>query len=426
MSQDSITIQALELENVKRIRTVTLTPTANGLTVIGGRNGQGKTSVLDAIAWALGGDRFKPSNPGRDEAAAPPYLKITLSNGLIVERKGLNGNLKVTDPTGQSAGQTLLNKFVETLALNLPRFMQAGTKEKAKTLLRILGVEEELTQLEKQELSIYSQRHSIGQIADQKRKYADEMPNYPDAPTDLLSVSELINRQQSILAQNGENQRKRQQLSLYQTQLTDVQAKLTELHRQEAELQESIRLAQMSAQDLVDQSTAAIEQDIANIEEINRRVRANLDKERAKEDAENYGQQYQNLSGNLDETRERIRALLEGANLPLPGLTIKDGELTYLGQPWDCMSGSDKLKVATAIVRKLNPNCGFVLLDKLEQMDTQTLAEFGAWLKTEGLQCIATRVSSGGECSIIIEDGLVADSATTESAAQTSFTTGVF
>ncbi len=75
------------------------------------------------------------------------------------------------------------------------------------------------------------------------------------------------------------------------------------------------------------------------------------------------------------------------------------------------MSGSEQLKVATAIVRKLNPECGFVLMDKLEQMDAKTLAEFGAWLEQEGLQVIATRVSTGGECSIIINDGYVESNA---------------
>lgn len=95
------------------------------------------------------------------------------------------------------------------------------------------------------------------------------------------------------------------------------------------------------------------------------------------------------------------------AELPLPELSVKDGELVYKGQKWDNMSGSERLMVSTAIVRKLNPNCGFVLLDKLEQMDMQTLQEFGSWLEAEGLQAIATRVSTGDECSIIIEDGYV-------------------
>ena len=84
---------------------------------------------------------------------------------------------------------------------------------------------------------------------------------------------------------------------------------------------------------------------------------------------------------------------------------MEEGKLKYKGQQWDNMSGSDRLKVATAIVRRLNPRCGFVLVDKLEQMDMDSLREFGAWAEQEGLQIIATRVSTGEECSIIISDG---------------------
>ena len=81
------------------------------------------------------------------------------------------------------------------------------------------------------------------------------------------------------------------------------------------------------------------------------------------------------------------------------------GVLTFNGQAWDNMSGSEQLKCAAAIVRKLNPECGFVLMDKLEQMDMDTLKDFGAWLEQEGLQVLATRVSTGDECAVIIEDG---------------------
>ena len=90
------------------------------------------------------------------------------------------------------------------------------------------------------------------------------------------------------------------------------------------------------------------------------------------------------------------------------------------------MSGSDRLKVATAIVRKLNPECGFVLLDKLEQMDRKTLEEFGQWLEAEGLQAIATRVSTGEECSIIIEDGYVAGQSHPEMPEKKEWKAGVF
>ena len=113
----------------------------------------------------------------------------------------------------------------------------------------------------------------------------------------------------------------------------------------------------------------------------------------------------------IEDLRSQRVQLLAGADLPLPGLSVQDGELIYNGARWDCMSGADQLRVGTAIVRKLNPKCGFVLIDKLEQMDTDTLREFGEWLEAEGLQAIATRVSTGDECSIIIEDGYAAGSA---------------
>ena len=88
----AVKISRLEIENVKRVRAVTLEPDANGLTVIGGRNGQGKTSVLDAIAWALGGNRFRPTDAQFDGSVLPPEIKIRLSNGLIApDPRGIGG-----------------------------------------------------------------------------------------------------------------------------------------------------------------------------------------------------------------------------------------------------------------------------------------------------------------------------------------------
>lgn len=413
---ESIKINKLEIENVKRIKAVKIEPTANGLTIVGGNNNQGKTSVLDSIAWALGGEKYRPSKAQRDDSTIPPTLHIVMSNGLVVERKGKNSSLKVTDPTGNKAGQQLLNEFVEQLALDLPKFMESSGKEKAQTLLKIIGVGDQLEVLDKKEKELYNNRLAIGQIADRKKKFADEQPYYPEAPKELISPSELIKQQQEILARNGENQRKREQVEKYKSSVyfirQSVDSMREQLEQEEQKLneaEENLRIAQMNASDLQDESTEELEVSLANIEEINRKVRANMDKDKAEDDALDYKNQYNALSIEIDKTRKEKTDLLQSAELPLPDLSVKDGELIYKGQQWDNMSGSDRLKVSTAIVRKLNPKCGFVLLDKLEQMDLNTLQEFGQWLEQEGLQAIATRVSTGDECSIIIEDGYVKD-----------------
>ena len=286
--------------------------------------------------------------------------------------------------------------------------MEASGREKAQTLLRIIGVGEQLAALEKKEKEQWSERQAIGRIADQKEKYAKEQAYYPDVPEQPVSASELIRQQQEILLQNGENQRKREQRHKLEQEYQALTEQIQELLNRQAHVEDDLKIARECAEGLEDRPTAKLEENIAEIEEINRKVRANLDKERAEDDAQEYRRQYQELTSRIEETKQAKRALLENAELPLPELAIEGGELVYKGQHWDNMSGSDRLRVATAIVRKLNPECGFVLLDKLEQMDRDTLEEFGLWLEEEGLQAIATRVSTGEECSIIIEDGYAA------------------
>ncbi len=410
-----IKISKLEIENVKRVKAVKIEPTANGLTIVGGKNRQGKTSILDAIAWGLGGNKYRPSQASREGSVIPPHLHIVLSNGLIVERKGKNSDLKVIDPNGQKGGQQLLDSFVEELAIDLPKFMNSSNKEKANILLRIIGVGQQLHELEVKEQEVYNQRRAIGQIADQKAKFAKEQPYFPDAPKEPISASELIRQQQDILARNGENQRKRQRAAQIQAahesqsrEVERLKSMLAEAESKFAQLGQDLYTANMDAVDLLDESTAELEANIQQIDQINRKVRANLDKDKAETDAGDYRVQYDQLSVTINDIRQQKTDLLTNANLPLPGLSVDDGELIYNGQKWDNMSGADQLKVSTAIVRKLKPDCGFILLDKLEQMDLETLQELGQWLEQEGLQAIATRVSTGEECSIIIEDGYVA------------------
>lgn len=404
---EPVKINELLIENVKRVKAVQFEPSADGLTIIGGRNGQGKTSVLDAIAWALGGNNYKPSVPERDGALVPPNLHIELSNGLIVERKGKNSTLKVTDPNGNKSGQQLLNEFVSTLALDLPKFINGSDKDKADSLLKILGIGDVLAQLDTKENQLYAQRTEVGRIADRKKKAADEMPMYPNVPKEPVSATELIKQQQEILARNGENERKRQDAACYEQMLAEAQIAFDEAKAALQKAEQDCLTARKSAEDLHDESTAELEKNLAEIEALNIKIRANSTKEAAEIEANNLQQEYDGLTEQIESVREERSKLLDSAELPLPGLSVKDGKLIYNNMPWDGMSGSDQLKVATAIVRKLNPQCGFVLMDKLEQMDLETLQEFGAWLKQEGLQVIATRVSTGDECSIIIEDGMV-------------------
>ena len=429
-----VKITTLEVENLKRIKAFCGTFAESGLTVIGGNNGQGKTSVLDSISYLLGGEKYRPTNIKHEGGTSDPALRVTLSNGLIVERKGKASALKVTDPSGNKSGQTLLNAFVHGFALDLPRFLNSTEKQKCETLLQVIGVGDQIAELDAQEARIYEERRVQGRIAEQKRKYADGLPEYANAPDEVKPVSVLVAQQQEIADQNRANERfrekggelqriaetRRREVADCRDEIERIKAKLKEA---EQELESAVdrsalahtaieKHAEESAK-LIDKPTDEIQRQIDGIEELNAKARANIEKAKANKEAFAEEEKHAELERDIEKVRNDRTKLLEGAKLPLPGLSVDGGAITYDGKHWDCMSSSEQMKVGAAIAAELNPKCGFVLLDRLETMDRRSMEEFAQWLESRGLQAIATRVSTGEECSIIIEDGMVSSLNTT-------------
>lgn len=404
-------ITSLELENVKKVKAVALEPAAAGLTVIGGKNGQGKTSVLDAIAWALGGERFRPAAAKREGSVLDPVLRVQLSNGLTVIRKGPKSSLTVTDETGKRSGQQLLNSFIEALALDLPRFLGATDKERADILLQLLGIQDQMDALEREERSRYDTRLQTGRDRDQARHHAESMTWYDGVPAEPVSVADLTAQLRQAQAVNASNGEKRRRAEVLRARLTETENQIRALKAVRTGLETELRAAETDAEGLEDWDEEGILREIQAADEINAKVRTNSAKLEADQRAAALAEQYDALTGEIEDIRAKRTALLEGADMPLAGLSVAEGVLHYNGQPWSCMSSAEQMRAATAIVGRLKPECRFVLVDRLETMDTETLREFGAWAAERGLQVIGTRVSTGSECTVIIEDGEVAEAA---------------
>lgn len=437
-------IMSMEIKDVKRIKLVSFQPTLNGLTVIGGRNAQGKTSALSAIAYLLGGEAFRPTNLQREGAEDAPYIRAEMDNGLVIERKGANSALKVTDPTGKKCGQTILNEILTKLALNIGDFINSSDKEKARTLLEILGIEDKLNALDEEENSLYEERHAIGIVANRKKKAAEEMPVYQDVPNEVISTASLVARQQEVFNRNAEinaakNKVERDRMNLQNaisdknlmvsskdalvkrieeirldaerqiealnTRIASMEAQIATSDTQIAEMEAAVKEAE--SKDYTLEPTDEIERLIREHEDINVKVRANIARDKCLEEANAELLRYEEYDAKINDVRRRRAALLESANLPYPGLSVRNGVLTLNDKAWDCMSGSQQLTVACAIVSRLKPDCRFVLVDKLEQYDTEQLKALDKWSAENQFQIIGTRVSSGDECSIVIEDGMV-------------------
>lgn len=409
---DGVTIASLEIENVKKVKAVRLSPTETGLTLIGGDNGQGKTSVLEAIMGCLGGDAFKqPVREGADKGT----VNITLSNGVLVKRTYTatgGSRLDVTDGSGKKGGQQLLAAFVSTFALDVSDFMNAADKKKADILLKVIGVNPQ--PLDEKIRTLESDRLLKGRERDRAKGNSESLP-YFEGFDEKLDGNAISAQMTEALTHNAEIRKAG----------SDVQSAKDRYELSEIRLKEAL-LSFQRAQDACDKAktdldavqeriatvgqpvdTQAISVKLQEVTEYNEKVSANLARKAAQDLHAQLADEYKSISGEIEDVRAELRSLLEGANLPYPGLGVNDGVLEFNGRPWSTLSESERLILATAVSRAVMPQCKFVLIDGMERMDKKTLRTFTGWLVAQGLQAIGTRVGDGSENSIIIEDGEV-------------------
>ncbi|NLE66571.1 MAG: AAA family ATPase, partial [Lentisphaerae bacterium] len=320
-----VKIISLEVENVKRVQAVSLAPAENGLTIIGGDNGQGKSSVLDAIMSALGGESKLPSKPLRD-GAQKGEVSLALSNGLTVHRTFTprGSYLKVS---GNAGGQSVLNEFVNAFALDLSTFLQAGDRERARILLNLVGLD--LKPLEESYKKLYADREAIGRLATRARQHAEAMPFDEAAGLDLLTPSEIMDELQRKLAVNAHNENLRNEAARVAQEAeaaeARMKARLKRIDELTAALEEAeaegkaegqrlaaarrcLVVAQSKAESLQDENVSALKSKLAEIDAANARVRKNLEREKALAEAEGHKAEYAGLTAQMDDIKREQAA----------------------------------------------------------------------------------------------------------------------
>lgn len=405
------------IRNFKRVEMGEVKFASDGLTVLGGQNLQGKSTFLDAVSYLLGGKKYAPSNPHNVNAGgATALLRAKLSNGIEVERSGKNGALKV-HVDGEKGNQATLKDFLNEFALDLGKFLHASDADKSKMLIQHLGIGEKLDHLDAKIKSLYDERTVTNRDAERKKQLADGLPTYDDAPTKKVRVGDVVEQRTNLAEENADRQRKADRMGALKERGIHLNERIAELEKLLTDAKaekEKVKAEYMECKQAVEahqeHDLTALDEQIKNAESLNMMVDANARAKQAKEEADATAQEAQKLTDSINESREQRAKLIDEIEMPIEGLSVVDGELQFNGQRWDGMSGSERLRVATAMARAFRPECGFVLVDRLEEMDWQTLSEFNEWAKASGIQIIGAMVcdvDKGGENVIIIEDGRV-------------------
>lgn len=419
MSKQPLKVISLKSENVKKLKAVEIIPNGNVIK-ISGANAQGKSSVLDSIAWALGGKNLIQEQPIR---VGEKTASITLELGgekteLKVKRTFTEKNSTLTIETAEGAKygspQKLLDEIIGNLSFDPLKFMQLKPADQLNQLKNLVEVPIDLDALDAKYNALFEERSNINREI--KRLSAQiEIINIPsDCPTEEQIISELLSQIQTGIETNTANKRgrdylaelKRQHTSL-SNRIEEVANTLAELGTDLNELETTIEEQEDLAKGLADVDIDVLQSQMQNIEAQNQLARYWKNRESLKQSLQSENTKAENMNTQLNEIKQTKLDAITNAQFPVTGLGFGEQGITFNDLPLEQASSAEQLRVSLAIAMASNPTLRVIRISDASLLDSKSLALIEEAASDKGFQIWMEIVDESGKVGIFIEDGEV-------------------
>ncbi|QDK01929.1 AAA-ATPase [Arthrobacter phage Vibaki] len=399
----------LEATNFKRLRAVEITP-AGDLVVISGRNGQGKTSVLDAITAALGGTSTKALPRPIREGASNAEIVIETDDLTITRRFTASGStLTVVGKDGLKVpkGQARLDTLLGRLSLDPLAFTQLDDKQQLKTLLDLVELPFDPAELDQQRAAIFEDRTDVNRELKALTAQQAAFAVFPtDVPTEEVSVNDLLTKLEAARALDRD----------YEAAARQHAEAVDRVDRLRAELADAERGLKAAAEQLAEwdghvlNEAALLLDQIHNAETINAQAREYAAYQRLQQRIADVKTSADLLTEQIETIDQRKRDGLAAAKFP-GGLPLGFDETGVLlnGIPFKQASGAEQLRASLAMAIALNPALRVIRIADGSLLDSEGLQMVADMAAKNDCQVWIEVVSDGDGDGFMIEDGEVLD-----------------
>jgi DNA repair exonuclease SbcCD ATPase subunit len=428
----------LQAENIKKLKAVEIVPEGN-VVKITGKNEQGKTSVLDAIWWALAGTKNIQDQPIRKGESR---ANVTLDLGdLIVTRTFTPSGsyLKVENKDGAAfkSPQAMLDKLIGELTFDPLAFAKSDSKKQVEMLLKVVNIQPDIERLKaiantdfdvsKNPLqtlnnaykAVYNNRTLVNRQLETAKKMLDGIPEVE--PTEPVSTAELVAEKERLEEENRRNELKRSAARAAEQKISDLVKKKEEILEKINQLYEELKqteadidreehrleLINREVAELKDHDLTEIKNRIANADEINRKAQLYQERQKAARNVELLKAESEELTRRLEDILKYKQELIAGANFPIAGLDFGNGGILYQGLPFEQASSAQKLQVSLAIAMALNPKLRVIRIEDGSLLDSDHMKIIEEMAREKDYQVWIECVDETGKVGIYIEDGEV-------------------
>jgi DNA repair exonuclease SbcCD ATPase subunit len=427
------TIIGLDVSNIMRIKAARLKPDATGAIVVGGANGHGKTSLLNAILYALGGGSEIGPEPLRRGSSRG---EVTVELGsLTVTRRFTSGGdpkgvleVRARDGSKVSRPQEVLDRMIGELTFDPTEFMRMNDKDKSTTLRNLAGIN--LDEFDARREKLAAMRRDMKARFSAERAILDRSPVVVVPPDDGTSVEaeraklagineaarqrerlreEWIRASQRLNAETDRAAEMRKRVADLESQIASLRSGLADMEdRTIPKLKIETESAKASFDAVIVEDAAEVSAKITRAEDRQRAVEALARREKQSKTVEDMEGKLSEIERSVQECDDEKRCALASAAYPVEGLAVDfDGMVRFNGLPLESASGAERLKVSLAIGMATNPRLRVILIRSGSELDRSNLALVAKTAVERGYQVWIERVAERGDrdVTVLIEDG---------------------
>lgn len=394
----------LKAENIKRIKAVDITP-EDATVIVSGKNGQGKTSVLDSILFALGGkDALKQTPKPVRDGAESASIDLDMGEYRVVRTFTKDGTTKLElynkDGLRLGTPQRLLDEIVGKIAFDPLEFANMNAKEQKQVLLDVLGIAEEVQDLQMRYQTKYQDRRLVGRDKTTAEGHLATLEKPKQAPKNLIDTAEVSQQLREAQQNNSEVESMKMDVNRIDTRIDSLQRQIDELKAEKAEAKAKLKGKRKI-------NTSKLEEQLENAGVLNEAYNKAQQYKAAEEAVKKANSEYDQFTKELDQLLKDKNNLIESAELPIEGLDIDSEGVTYNKIPFSQLSSAEQLKVSLAIAMKMNPKLRVMRILDGSLLDSDNLQVIRDMANDQDYQVWIERVEDDGTVGIVIEDGEV-------------------
>lgn len=394
-----------QAENIKKLRCVDITPT--GFNLITGANGSGKSSVIDALWWALAGGSAVQGKPVRD-GAEKARVKLDLGEYIVERRFTAGGGTSISVETVEGekvkSPQAVLNDIVGSLTFDPLDFSRLKPKEQFDILRRVAAVDLDLDALAAADKKDFDARTVVNRDALTIEKQIQGLPAIPNPPKEAVDTSKLMQELNDIQQHNTAVAKAQAEADTTAANIQKIKDKIEELNA----LLATYEKAQAAQKEIpAAQDEAAVKAKIASAADDNAKFAQVQRRAKLVEELKAKKKESEELTRAMDKRSEERNKALRDSKMPVEGITLGHGEVLYNGNPFDQAASGEQLRVSCAIAMAANPKLRIIRIKDGSLLDEDGLAILRDMAKERDFQVWCERVDTSGKVGIYMEDGEV-------------------